>query len=50
VVEVEVVYFPGLALPGPGRYVVEVLLDGTPVHAYGLHVMGPSEEGEDEQG
>ncbi|HHH42359.1 MAG TPA: hypothetical protein ENK56_10205 [Chloroflexi bacterium] len=47
---VQVVYFPGLVLPGPGRYTVEVLLDGAAVHAYELHVVGPSEEVEDGQG
>ncbi len=40
---VQVVYFPTLVLPEPGRYTVEVLLDGTPVHAYSLTVVGPEE-------
>jgi len=40
----QLIYFPGLVLPEPGRYVVEVLLDGAAVHAYDLHVVGPSEE------
>ena len=39
----QLVYFPGLALPGPGRYGVEVLLDGAPVHTYDLVVVGPEE-------
>lgn len=32
-------YFPGLVLTGPGRYTVQVVLEGVVVHAYRLHVM-----------
>ncbi|HEY77199.1 MAG TPA: hypothetical protein G4O00_13665 [Thermoflexia bacterium] len=49
----QLVYFPGLALPGPGTYAVEVLLDDTPVHTYTLVVVGPEGTEEvkgDEQG
>ena len=46
----QLVYFPGLALPGPGTYTVEVLLDGAPVHAYGLVVVGPPESEEQQTG
>lgn len=48
----QLIYFPGLALAGPGQYTVEVLLDGAAVHAYSLTVVGPPEpeEAADEQG
>ena len=50
VTAVQLVYFPGLALPGPGTYTVEVLLDGAAVHTYTLAVVGPEEETEDGEG
>ena len=43
----QLVYFPGLVLPRPGRYTVEVLLEGAAVHAYTLAVVGPEEVRED---
>ena len=43
----QLVYFPRLALPGPGRYRVEVLLEGAVVHTYTLAVVGPEEVTED---
>jgi len=46
---VQLTYFPGLILPGPGRYTVEVLLDGVAVHTYVFVVSGGVEEREDEQ-
>ncbi|HEC36274.1 MAG TPA: hypothetical protein ENI39_07055 [Anaerolineae bacterium] len=41
---VQVVYFPGLVLPEPGRCTVEVSLDDAAVHTYTLHVTGLAEE------
>ncbi len=47
---VQVIYFPNLVLPEPGKYTVEVLLDDAVVHTYNLHVVTTGEEeAEDEQ-
>lgn len=36
---VQIIYFPGLVLPAPGRYAVEVALNGAPVHAFAVYVV-----------
>lgn len=36
---VQIVYFPGLVLPAPGKYAVEVELNGAPVHVFFVHAV-----------
>jgi hypothetical protein len=33
-----------LALPAPGRYAIDILLDGVPAHTFPLFVIGPAEK------
>jgi len=42
----QIVYFPGLVLPAPGKYTVEVALNGAAVHTFSIHVVqtGAKEE------
>jgi len=40
----QVMYFPRLALPAPGKYAVEMALDGVPVSVVALHVITPTEK------
>lgn len=35
----QMTYFPGLALPKPGKHLIEVSLDGAAVHIHVLHVI-----------
>lgn len=35
----QIVYFPNLALPAPGKYTVEVALNSAPVHTFAVHVV-----------
>jgi len=37
-----------LDLPTPGRYTVDVLLEGVPIHTFPLFVVGPPEEAKEE--
>lgn len=46
---VQIIYFPGLVLPAPGRYLVEVALDGAPVHALAIYVVQTPAPGGEEK-
>ncbi len=35
----QIVYFPSLVLPVPGKYTVEVALNGAAVHTFAVHVV-----------